>query len=137
MPDPVASHTAAEHRRAVRSFKSQPEEQAAGRSLDHPPAPQTRPAQPIPLATPAAFRAICARVTGSIESLPLPSHPALTAWASVMNGAGHWATFYDAKWRYAFETDELLSTFADMAWVPVPQGTHFFSAILRQQLADP
>ena len=45
-----------------------------------------------------------------------------------MNGTGHWATFYDAKWRYAFETDELLSTFADMAWVRTPQGTHFFGA---------
>src|SRR5215813_7624043 len=76
----------------------------------------------------APERAICARVTESIESLPLPSHPALAAWASVMNGTGHWAFFCDAKWRYAFETDDLLSTFADMAVVPTPHGTHFFGA---------
>src|SRR5262245_56541894 len=74
----------------------------------------------------APERAICALVTGPIESIPLPPDPTLAAWASVMNGTGHWATFLDAKWRYAFETDELLSTFADMAWIPTPKGTHFF-----------
>src|SRR5690242_17326001 len=60
MPDPVASHTAAEHRRAVSSLKSQPEQQAAGHSRDHPPAPETVRAQPIALARPSSFRAICA-----------------------------------------------------------------------------
>ena len=36
MPDPVSSHTAAEHRWAVSSLKGQPS-QAAGHSRDHPP----------------------------------------------------------------------------------------------------
>jgi hypothetical protein len=47
-------------RRSVRS-KSQPEEQAAGHSRDHPPAPETVRAQPTALACPSSFRAICAR----------------------------------------------------------------------------
>jgi class 3 adenylate cyclase len=74
-------------------------------------------------------------MTESIESRALPSDPTLAAWASALNGAGHWATFADAKWRYVFETDELLSTFADMRWSRTPLGAHFFSAEYVQHLA--
>jgi hypothetical protein len=40
MPDPVSSHTAAEHRQAISSLEGQPS-QAAGHSRDHPPELET------------------------------------------------------------------------------------------------
>ncbi len=61
MPDPVSSHTAAEHRQAISSLEGQPRDETAGHSRDHPPAPETLRAHPIALAPPSSFRAICAR----------------------------------------------------------------------------
>jgi hypothetical protein len=74
-------------------------------------------------------------VSESFESLPLPDDPILAAWALALNGAGHWATFLDAKWRYVFETEELLSTFADMEWFPTPHGACYFGPEYVQHLA--
>jgi class 3 adenylate cyclase len=74
-------------------------------------------------------------MAASERSLPLPDDPVLAAWASVLNGAGHWATFWDAEWRLAFETDELLSTYADMAWSSTPIGTRYYSAEYAQHMA--
>jgi hypothetical protein len=68
-------------------------------------------------------------MTESIESLPLPEHPLLAAWASALNDAGFWAEVLDAEWRYVFETDELLLSYRDMgAPTTPPIGSHFFSA---------
>jgi class 3 adenylate cyclase len=52
------------------------------------------------------------------ESYPLPAHPALAAWASALNEAGHWANVLDARFRYVYQTDELRKTFADMGGRP-------------------
>ena len=60
MPDPVSSHTAAEHRQAVSSLKGQPS-QAAGHSGDPPTGTRDRTSTPSVLAPPSSFRAICAR----------------------------------------------------------------------------
>jgi class 3 adenylate cyclase len=73
-------------------------------------------------------------VSESFESSPLPDDPILAAWASALNGAGYWATLLDAQWRYVFETDELLATFADMGWTSAPVGARFFGAEYVQQL---
>ena len=51
-------------------------------------------------------RAICARMSQSVESLPLPDHPVLAAWASALNATGYWASLLDAEWRCVFATDE-------------------------------
>ena len=56
MPDPVSSHTAAEHRWAVSSLEGQPS-RAAGQSRDHPPEPETIRSTTV-LAPPSSFRAI-------------------------------------------------------------------------------
>ena len=70
-----------------------------------------------------------ARMSKSLESLPLPEDPALAAWASVLNEAGYWAIVLDARWRFAFVTDELLLTYRDMgASMAVPIGSHYYSA---------
>src|SRR5215467_11660862 len=75
-------------------------------------------------------------MTESLESLPLPEHPLLRAWASVLNDAGYWANVLDADWRYVFVTDELLSSYRDMgASATPPIGSHFFSAEARQFIA--
>jgi class 3 adenylate cyclase len=75
-------------------------------------------------------------MTESFESLPLPEHPLLRAWASVLNDAGYWANVLDAEWRHVFVTDELLSSYRDMgASTTPPIGSHFFSAEARQFIA--
>jgi class 3 adenylate cyclase len=73
----------------------------------------------------------------SLESLPLPEHPLLRAWASVLNDAGHWASVLDAEWRYVFVTDELISSYRDMgAATSPPIGAHVLSAEARRFLAE-
>jgi class 3 adenylate cyclase len=66
-----------------------------------------------------------------MQSLPLPEHPLLAAWASGLNAAGYWAEVLDAGWRYMFVTDELRASFLDMGGgvgvAPLPIGSHFFS----------
>jgi class 3 adenylate cyclase len=80
----------------------------------------------------APERAICARMTESFESLPLPDHPLLRAWASAMNDAGYWADVLDAKWRWVFSTDDTLLSYKDMEAPNTPPiGSHFFSAEAR------
>ena len=75
-------------------------------------------------------------MTESFESLPLPEHPLLAAWASALNDAGYWAYVLDAEWRYVFETDELRLSYRDMgATTALPIGSHFFSAEDRQFIA--
>jgi class 3 adenylate cyclase len=69
----------------------------------------------------------------SLEPLPLPEHPLLRAWASVLNEAGNWANVLDAQWRYVFVTDELRLSYRDMGAATMPLiGAHFFSAQVRQ-----
>jgi class 3 adenylate cyclase len=73
----------------------------------------------------------------SFESLPLPEHPLLAAWALALNDAGYWAYVLDAEWRYVFATHELLSSYRDMgAPTTTPIGSHFFSAEYRQFIAE-
>ena len=73
------------------------------------------------------------RMTQPFESLPLPEHPLLRRWASVLNQNGYWASLLDAEWRCVFVTDELLSGYRDMgATTPPPIGTHYFSAETRK-----
>ena len=75
-------------------------------------------------------------MTESFESLPLPEHPLLRAWASVLNDAGYWANVLDAEWRYVFVTDELLLSYRDMGAATTPPiGSHFFSPETRQFIA--
>ena len=84
-----------------------------------------------------SHRAICARMTESLESLPLPDHPLLAAWASALNDAGYWAIVLDAEWRYVFVTDELRLSYRDMGAATTPPiGSHFFSAECRQFMAE-
>ena len=69
----------------------------------------------------------------SLEPLPLPEHPLLRAWASVLNEAGNWANVLDAQWRYVFVTDELRLSYRDMGAATMPLiRAHFFSAQVRQ-----
>ena len=73
----------------------------------------------------------------SFESLPLPEHPLLAAWASALNDAGYWADVLDAEWRYVFVTDELLLSYRDMGASTIPHiGAHFFSPEARQFIAE-
>jgi class 3 adenylate cyclase len=82
-------------------------------------------------------RAICARMTEAFESLPLPEHPLLAAWALALNDVGFWADVWDAEWRYVFGTDELLLSYRDMgAQTTPPIGSHFFSAEYRQFIEE-
>jgi class 3 adenylate cyclase len=82
-------------------------------------------------------RAICARMTEPIESLALPEHPRLRAWASVLNDLGFWATVLDAQWRYVFDTNEMRLSYRDMGAVTNPPvGVHLLSAEARQFLAE-
>lgn len=75
-------------------------------------------------------------MTESFESLPLPEHPLLAAWASALNDAGYWADILDAKWRWVFRTDEMLLSDMDMqAPATPPIGSHFFSAEARRFFA--
>jgi class 3 adenylate cyclase len=72
-------------------------------------------------------------MTESFESMPLPEHPLLAAWASVLNDAGYWANVLDAEWRWVFSTDEMRLSYMDTgASTAPPHGTHFFSAEARQ-----
>ena len=76
----------------------------------------------------AAEQAICARMSESVESLPLPDDPDLAAWASALNVAGHWAEIYAGS-RLVFATDELRLSVGDTGAVTVlPIGFHFCSA---------
>jgi class 3 adenylate cyclase len=78
-----------------------------------------------------------ARVTESLQSLPLPDNPALAAWASALNEAGYWADVFDARWCYAFVTDELRESYGDSgATTAIPIGSHFFSAECMQFAAS-
>jgi class 3 adenylate cyclase len=46
-----------------------------------------------------------------------------------LNDAGYWAEIYDANWRYAFVTDEMLVSYRALGSVaPVPVGAHLLSA---------
>lgn len=81
----------------------------------------------------APERAICARMSESVESLPLPADPNLAAYASALNDAGHWADVFDATWGYLFATDELRLSYGDTGAATVlPIGSHFFSAGFTQ-----
>ena len=74
-----------------------------------------------------------ARVTESLKSLPLPDDPVLAAWASALNEAGYWADVFDARWHYAFVTDELRVSYGDLgATTMIPIGSHFFSTECMQ-----
>jgi class 3 adenylate cyclase len=85
----------------------------------------------------SSFRAICARMSEAFESLPLPEHPLLAAWASALNDVGYWANLLDAEWRFVFLTDELLLSYRDMGATTIPHiGAHFLSAEARQFLAE-
>lgn len=67
--------------------------------------------------------------------MALPEDPVLAKWASTLNDAGHWATVFDADWRFVFLTDELQSTFADVgAGTPEAPivGAHLFSETARR-----
>jgi class 3 adenylate cyclase len=73
----------------------------------------------------------------SIESLPLPDHPVLAAWASALNEAGYWANLLDADWRYVYDTDEMLLSYRDMGVAtPPPIGAHFLSREARKFIAE-
>src|SRR3954451_3367276 len=73
----------------------------------------------------------------SVESLPLPDHPVLAAWASALNATGYWATLMDADWGYVFETDEMLLSYRDMGVAtPPPIGAHYLSAEARRFISD-
>jgi class 3 adenylate cyclase len=73
-------------------------------------------------------------MTESLETLPLPDDPALSAWASALNEAGYWANVLDAEWRYVFQTDELRRTLADMGWELTMLGLHYFSREAHERL---
>ena len=69
--------------------------------------------------------------------MPLPEHPLLRAWASVLNDAGYWAAVLDAQWRYVFVTDELRLSYTDMGAAKTPPiGAHFLSAEYRRFMAQ-
>jgi len=76
----------------------------------------------------APERAICARVSESLASWPLPDDSVLAAWAYALNDGGYWAYVLDAGWRFVFVTDELLVTFRDMGRSAAPVGSHYYSA---------
>jgi class 3 adenylate cyclase len=69
-------------------------------------------------------------MVGSFEALPLPDEPTLAAWAAALNEAGYWAYLFDASWRMAFVTEDLLLGIGATSQVVanVPLGSHFFSA---------
>jgi class 3 adenylate cyclase len=76
-------------------------------------------------------------MTEPFESLPLPEHPLLRQWASVLNENGYWAILLDAEWRCVFYTDELLSSYRDMgATTRPPIGAHFFGAEYRKFIVE-
>ena len=76
-------------------------------------------------------------MTESLDPLPLPDSPVLSAWASALNDAGYWANVLDAEWRYVFQTDELRRTMSDMGWALAASmvGLHYFSREARERLA--
>jgi class 3 adenylate cyclase len=61
----------------------------------------------------------------------LPDDPALAAWASALNEAGHSAWLLDATWRFVFATDELRLSWGK-AEAALPIGFHYFSAEAAQ-----
>src|SRR5262245_46968088 len=76
-------------------------------------------------------------MTESFELLPLPEHPLLKTWASVLNDAGNWANVLDAEWRYVFVTDELRRSYRDMGAATMPLiGAHFLSAEVRRFIRE-
>ena len=63
----------------------------------------------------------------TLQTLPLPSDPALARWASALNGAGYWSYILDSEWRVAFATDELRLSFGDMGDTSIiPVGRHWY-----------
>jgi class 3 adenylate cyclase len=68
--------------------------------------------------------------------LPLPAHPLLRIWASVLNEAGYWASLLDAQWRYVFDTDEMLLSYRDMGARRSPIGAHYLSAETREFISE-
>ena len=64
-------------------------------------------------------------MSDSFESPPLPEHPLLRAWATVLNDGGYWAVLLDAEWRYVFVTDEMRASYRDLGATTVPLiGAH-------------
>ena len=62
-----------------------------------------------------------------IETMPLPEDPILAAYAAALNETGHWASIFDAQWRFVFETDELrLSTGEQLDSAVQHLGEHRF-----------
>ena len=76
-------------------------------------------------------------MTPSLDPLPLPDSPVLSAWAWALNDAGYWANVLDAEWRYVFQTDELRRTMSDMGWALAASmvGLHYFSREAGEHLA--
>jgi class 3 adenylate cyclase len=71
-------------------------------------------------------------MTDLFESLPLPEHPLLRAWATVLNDGGYWAVVLDAEWRYVFVTDEMLASYRDLGATTMPLiGAHVCGAEAR------
>ena len=80
-----------------------------------------------------SYRAIWARVTDRLKSLPLPDDRNLAEWSATLNDAGHWSDVFDGKWRYAYATDELRLSVGDTGAVTfLPIGSHFFSREFTQ-----
>jgi class 3 adenylate cyclase len=76
-------------------------------------------------------------MTDIFESLALPEHPLLRAWASALNDGGYWATVLDAKWRYVFVTEEMRTSYRDLGATTLPLlGAHLFSAEARLFFRD-
>src|SRR5271154_2660257 len=65
-----------------------------------------------------------------IETMPLPGDPALAAYAVVLNETGHWATIFDARWRFVFVTDELRRSTGEQLDSAVRRvGEHWFGPL--------
>lgn len=74
-------------------------------------------------------------MVGPVESLPFPEHPLLAAWAGALNDAGYFANVLDARWRYVYDTDELLLSYRDGGLGDPPIGAHLFSTAARRFVA--
>lgn len=59
-------------------------------------------------------------------SYPLPDDEALSEVAAALRDAGHWAQVFDHRWRLAFVTDELRSTFGAGELADFEIGEHLF-----------
>lgn len=76
-------------------------------------------------------------MSDSFESPPLPEHPLLRAWATVLNDGGYWAVLLDAEWRYVFVTDEMRASYQDLGATTVPLiGAHILSVEARLFFRD-